>query len=94
MATPGAMGMRRFRPLAIRFGSFAGGTLVLYHEVFIAGTSEPLLVFLGLWLCGIPPAMFFDGLRKLTEQAKESLVDTVGELDDVPTAETKKEPDA
>jgi hypothetical protein len=92
MATPGAEMTEirrnpRLRTLVVRLGAFVSGVLVLYHEVFIASTSEPLLVFLGLWLCGIPPAMFFDGLRKLTEQAKDSLAETVEGLD-VPTKET------
>lgn len=67
----------------IRGGAFLSGVGVLYHEVFLAQTSEPLLVFLGLWLCGIPPAMFFDGLRKLTEQAKQTMQDNIIDLDDV-----------
>lgn len=93
MATPGAMGMSRsaLKTLAIRGGAFFGGVGVLYHEVFIASTSEPLLIFLGLWLCGIPPAMFFDGLRKLTEQAKATMQEEIVNLD---LDDTKKETDA
>lgn len=63
------------RGLALRVGTFVSGLGILYHEVFLAQTSEPLLVFLGLWFCGIPPAMFFDSLRKLSDQAKETLKD-------------------
>lgn len=71
------------RLIVIRVGAFISGVVVLYHEVFLASSAEPLLVFLGLWLCGIPPAMFFDGLRKLTDTAKGSLEDTVKSLEDV-----------
>jgi hypothetical protein len=93
VATPGAIGMSRstLKTLAIRVGAFLSGVGVLYHEVFIASTSEPLLIFLGLWLCGIPPAMFFDGLRKLTEQAKSTMQDEIINLD---LDDTKKETDA
>jgi hypothetical protein len=85
------MSRSTLKTLAIRVGAFLSGVGVLYHEVFIASTSEPLLIFLGLWLCGIPPAMFFDGLRKLTEQAKSTMQDEIINLD---LDDTKKETDA
>lgn len=83
--------LQTVRTIAVRVGAFLAGVGVLYHEVFISTTAEPLLVFLGLWLCGIPPAMFFDGLRKLTDTAKGSLEDTVTALDDVTDKATSPE---
>jgi hypothetical protein len=85
------MSRSTLKTLAIRAGAFFAGVGVLYHEVFIASTSEPLLIFLGLWLCGIPPAMFFDGLRKLTEKAKSTMQEEIINLD---LDDTKKETDA
>lgn len=61
------------------------GVAILYHEVWVADTAEPLLVFLGLWFVGIPPAMFFDGLRKVGEQAKSEMEEALtGDTKDVP----------
>jgi hypothetical protein len=57
--------------------AFVGGIYVLYHEIVIADTAEPLLVFLGLWAIGIPPATFFDGLRKMGQDAKGATVDAL-----------------
>lgn len=59
---------------AVKAGSFVGGVAILRHEIFQATTAEPLLVFLGLWLCGIAPATFFDGLRRLTRSVEEGAI--------------------
>lgn len=72
----------RTKTLVIRVGTFYAGYRVLHHEVYEASTSEPLLIFLGLWLCGIAPATFFDQLRRLgvslqselDKQTKEGLL--------------------
>lgn len=58
---------RRFavRVWLVRVGSFYAGYRVLHHEIYETSTSEPLLIFLGLWLCGIAPATFFDQLRRI-----------------------------
>lgn len=53
------------RTWIVRLTSFAAGYKILHHEVYETDTSEPLLVFLGLWLCGIAPATFFDQLRRI-----------------------------
>lgn len=64
---------------ALKCAAFIAGVVILFHEVWLADTAEPLLIFLGLWLCGIPPAMFFDGLRKLGQRTRSELEDaTVG----------------
>lgn len=47
------------------------GAGVLYHEIWVAETAEPLLLFLGLWLMGVPPAMFFDSVRNAVKDAEE-----------------------
>jgi hypothetical protein len=49
----------------VRVASTYAGYRVLHHEIYETSTSEPLLVFLGLWLCGIAPATFFDQLRRI-----------------------------
>jgi hypothetical protein len=49
---------------------FVGGLAILHREIWEVQTAEPLLVFLGLWLIGIAPAQFFDGLKKLGQEAK------------------------
>lgn len=54
------------------------GAVILYHEIWISDTAEPLLVFLGLWLLGIPPAVFFDGLRRVGQQAQSEVERTLG----------------
>lgn len=52
------------RAWVIRGVTFYFGYRILNHEVYETETAEPLLVVLGLWLCGIAPATFFDSLRK------------------------------
>lgn len=59
--------------LAVRALSFYVGYRILHHEIYETDTSEPVLIFLGLWLCGLPPALFFDGLRKLGQSAQTEL---------------------
>lgn len=56
-----------------RLAATVAGVVILYHEIWVTESSEPLLIFLGLWLCGLPPAMFFDGLRRLGTDAKSAL---------------------
>lgn len=60
-----------------KLAAFFGGIYVLYHEVVIADTAEPLLIFLGLWAIGIPPATFFDGLRRMGQDAKSATADAL-----------------
>lgn len=49
----------------VRCVSFYFGYKILNHEIYGREQAEPLLVFLGLWLCGIAPATFFDGIRRI-----------------------------
>lgn len=67
----------RRRPLHVRaFGwllraaSASAGVLVEYHEVYKAQSAQWALVFLGLWLMGVPPALWFDGLRRISQIAQ------------------------
>lgn len=62
----------------IRLASLVGGLLILKREIYDVEHPEPLLVFLGLWLCGIAPATFFDGLKKIGQEAKGQLDDAAG----------------
>lgn len=78
----GVLNIERYRKLALRGLAAVAGAAILYHEVYIADTAEPLLVFLGLWLLGIPPALFFDGLRKMTGAVNESVDQVVGRLNE------------
>jgi hypothetical protein len=64
----------------VRVVSFFFGYKILHHEIYDQPSAEPLLVFVGLWLCGIAPATFFDQLRKIgldvaSEVAREERVD-------------------
>lgn len=63
----------RIKRAAIRVVSLIAGLLILKREIYDVDHPEPLLVFLGLWLCGIAPAQFFDGLKKIGQEAKGSL---------------------
>lgn len=58
---------RRIVALAIKALMQVAGVAILYHEVFEAKSPDGLLVFVGLYLCGVPPAMFFDGLRRFND---------------------------
>lgn len=58
---------RRIVALAIKALMQVGGVAILYHEAFVAKSPDGLLIFVGLYLCGVPPAMFFDGLRKFND---------------------------
>ena len=53
----------------VRAVSFYFGYKILDHEIYGRAQAEPLLVFLGLWLCGIAPATFFDGVRRMASAA-------------------------
>lgn len=48
----------------VRGVSFYFGYRILHHEVYSVQSTDPLLVFVGLWLCGIAPTSFFDSLRR------------------------------
>lgn len=87
-----ALGLRK---QLTRLASTIAGAAILYHEVWIADTSEPLLIFLGLWLLGVPPAMFFDGLRKVSGRAESELSSALtADTSGVPEGSPEPEPGA
>lgn len=57
----------------IRVVSFYFGYRILEHEVYEVEHVEPLIFFFGLWLVGIAPASFIEGLKKVGQQAKGAL---------------------
>jgi hypothetical protein len=69
--------------------SFYFGFQILHHEVYQAEHVEPLIFFFGLWLIGIAPASFVEGLKKVGQTAKGSLEELAGTIpdDDVPPKE-------
>jgi hypothetical protein len=54
----------------LRVASVSAGVLVEYREVYTAANAQWALVFLGLWLMGVPPALWFDGLRRISQIAQ------------------------
>lgn len=70
------MDLQRPRKLVTRGIAAVAGAAIIYHEVVLVDSAEPLLVVLGLWFLGIPPALFLDGLRRVTDAAN-SAVDEV-----------------
>lgn len=55
---------RQLNAWFVRAVSFYFGFKILQHEIYHKDHVEPLLIFLGLWLCGVAPATLFDSLRK------------------------------
>lgn len=78
--------------------TFYFGYRILQHEVYETETSEPLLIILGLWLCGIAPATFLDSLRRGAANFQRDLAKAAEEADAVKDAAmpdiTKPAPDA
>lgn len=60
----------KLRRWALRIVAFYFGYKVLHRQVYEVDQAEPLLIALGLWLCGIAPADIFDGLRKLGDKVQ------------------------
>lgn len=58
----------KVRRWALRIVAFYFGYKILHRQVYEVDQAEPLLIALGLWLCGIAPADIFDGLRKLGDK--------------------------
>jgi hypothetical protein len=57
---------QRLPSLAIRLLSVVAGGLILKHEVYDAESAEIVVIALGLWLIGVPPALWLDALRRTT----------------------------
>lgn len=72
----------RLIALTVKAGSFVFGVLILRHEAFQVKQVEPLLIFLGLWLCGVPPATFFDSLRRVGQSVDEHFTGSVHDIPD------------
>lgn len=72
------------RMAAVRVASFYFGYRILHHEIYEIAHPEPLLIFLGLWMCGIAPATFFDGLRKIGQSAESALTAGAPKTDEPP----------
>lgn len=72
----GVLDLQQQRKLVTRALAAVAGAAIIYHEVVIADSAEPLLVLVGLWFLGVPPALFLDGLRRVTD-ATNAAVDEV-----------------
>lgn len=64
----------------IRVVSFYFGYRILKHEVYEVEHVEPLIFFFGLWLIGIAPASFLEGLKKVGAEARGSLEEMAGSV--------------
>lgn len=60
------------RRWAMRLVAFYFGYKILHREIYGSGEADPLIIALGLWLCGIAPADIFDGLRKVGDKVTSS----------------------
>lgn len=85
----GVLNLQRQWKLATRALAALAGAAIIYHEVAIADAAEPLLVVLGLWFLGIPPALFLDGLRKITTATTAAVDEVTSRVESAidPTAE-------
>lgn len=77
---------KMLRRWIIRAVAFYFGYSILHREIYEAKDAEPLLIALGLWLCGIAPADMFDGLRKLGS-VEDGIKEAKGAPGDPPTPE-------
>ena len=68
----------RLRRWALRIVAFYFGYKILHRQVYEVDQAEPLLIALGLWLCGIAPADIFDGLRKLGDRVTTESGSVIG----------------
>lgn len=81
---------KRVNAWVVRIVSFYFGYKILDHEIYSAKTTDPILVFLGLWLCGVAPATFFDSMRKAND-ALRSATDTSEDAKNLTPADPPKE---
>jgi len=77
--------LQRLSAFALRLGSMAAGALILRHEVYQTESAEIAVIGLGLWLIGVPPALWLDALRRAGR--------TLGDLEDRPAGRTKGDGD-
>ena len=58
---------QRLGALVLRLGSIAAGALIIKHEVYDTSSAEIVVIALGLWLIGVPPALWLDALRRASK---------------------------
>lgn len=58
---------QRFAALVFRLASVAAGALVIKHEVYDTQSAEIVVIALGLWFMGVPPALWLDALRRASK---------------------------
>lgn len=81
---------RTINAWVVRAVSFYFGYKILNHEIYHAEHTDPILVFLGLWLCGVAPATFFDSMRK-AQDVLRSATDTADAPSEAPEPKPNKE---
>lgn len=59
----------RVRAFLLRLMSITAGVFIEYRQVFHDKSAQWILVFLGLWLMSVPPALWLDSLRRITQGA-------------------------
>lgn len=52
----------------VRLSSVVAGILVLKHEVYDSDSAEIIVIALGMWLIGVPPALWLDAFRTATKK--------------------------
>lgn len=62
--------LQRVGKLALRVASAAVGGFILKHEVYDTESAEIIVIALGLWFIGVPPALWLDTVVR-TKQALE-----------------------
>lgn len=77
---------KAIRRWIIRAVAFYFGYKILHREIYVIDHPEPLLIALGLWLCGIAPADIFDGLRKVGDEVGKNIDQATGADQIPPTA--------
>lgn len=69
---------RWLRRWVVRIAAFYFGYKILHREIYEVEHAEPLLIALGLWLCGIAPADMFDGLRRVGDGLGQNIDKAAG----------------
>lgn len=52
-----------------RAASIVAGAVVLYRQAFVVKEAQEVLVGLGVWLMAVPPALWYDQLRRFSRAA-------------------------
>lgn len=60
--------LTRLPGVAVRIASVAAGALILKHEVYDSDSAQLVVIGLGMWLIGVPPALWLDTLRRAGTQ--------------------------